>query len=88
MAGQILTQKSQRKKELKPMSKRKAYFTTTIIMSLLTTILFFIWRFSNAFGIPEAMFALYGYIRFTSDLSRWLQMPDAEMLRRGRRQQW
>lgn len=66
------------------MSKRKAYFTTTVIMTLLTTIIFFIWKFSDSFGIPEAMFAIYGYIRFTSDLSHWLQAPDVEMLRGGR----
>jgi hypothetical protein len=66
------------------MSRRKAFFTTAVIMALLTTILYFIWRFSNAFGIPEAMFAIYGYVSFTRDLCRWLQMPDPDLLRGSR----
>lgn len=69
------------------MSKRKAYLITTVIITLLSTILFFIWKFSNSFGIPEAMFAVYGYVSFTRDLCRWLQMPDMGTVRptQGRR---
>ena len=67
------------------MSKRKAYLITTVIITLLSTILFFIWKFSNAFGIPEAMFAVYGYVSFTRDLCHWLQMPDMGTVPQGRR---
>ena len=68
------------------MGKKKAWLITGVIMALMSAILFFIWRFSNAFGIPEAMFAMYGYVSFTRDLCRWLQMPDPELLRaQGRR---
>ena len=63
------------------MSKRKAMFVTTIIMVLLTAVILFIYLNGKGFGVVEGLFAVYGYIRFTSDLCRWLRLPDAEILR-------
>lgn len=65
------------------MSRRKAAFTTMIIMALLSAVIFFIWRNGKGFGIIEGFFAVYGYARFTMDLCCWLRMPDAQ-LRGGR----
>lgn len=61
-------------------------FVTAMIMALLTAVVWCIWKFGNGFSIVEGLFAVYGYIRFTSDLCRWVQMPDAQITRRGQRE--
>jgi hypothetical protein len=69
------------------MAKRKAAFATTAIMSLFAVVIFFIWKFGNgtAFAIIEGVLAVYGFGSLWSDCSRWLQLPDVPILRRGGR---
>ena len=69
------------------MAKRKAAFATTAIMTLLAAVIFFIWKFGNgtAFAVIEGVFAVYGFASLTDDCSRWLQVPDVQVLQRGGR---
>lgn len=62
------------------MSRRKAMLTTTIIMALLSAVVFFIWQNGNGFGIVEGLFAVYGYLRFAMDLCCWLRLPEAQIM--------
>lgn len=68
------------------MTKAKATFATTAIMALLTTVIFFVWKFGNGLGfsIIEGIFAVYGFASLADDCCRWLQMPDMLMQRGGR----
>ena len=60
-------------------------FITTMVMALLSAVVFCIWKFAfRGFGVVEGLFAVYGYVRFTSDLCHWIQLPDVEILRRKR----
>lgn len=71
------------------MSKRKATLVTVVIMALMSAVIFCAWRFAiRGFGAIEGLFAAYGYIRFCSDLNRWLQIPDAPILRSGKHRHW
>lgn len=54
------------------MTKRKATFATTAIMTLLAAVIFFVWKFGNGLG-------------FADDCYRWLQMPDTAIMQRGGR---
>ena len=53
------------------MSKTKATFATTAIMTLLAVI--------------EGIFAVYGFSSLADDCCRWLQMPDTAIMQRGGR---
>ena len=68
------------------MSKTKATFATTVIMALLSVVIFFIWRFGSGIGfsVIEGIFALYGFFSLADDCCRWLQMPDTAIMQRGR----
>ena len=69
------------------MSKRKATFATTVIMALLSVVIFFIWRFSSGIGfaVIEGIFALYGFSSLADDACRWMQLPDVQIVERGGR---
>lgn len=69
------------------MSKTKATFATTAIMTLLAAVIFFIWKFGNGLGfaIIEGVFAFYGFSSLADDCCRWLQMPDTSIMQRGGR---
>ena len=68
------------------MTKAKATFATTAIMTLLAAVIFFVWKFGNGIGfaVIEALFAVYGFSSLADDCCRWLQMPDMLMQRGGR----
>lgn len=68
------------------MSKTKATFATTAIMTLLAAVIFFVWKFGNGLGfaVIEGIFAVYGFSSLADDCCRWLQMPDMLMQRGGR----
>ena len=68
------------------MTKRKATFATTAIMTLLAAVIFFVWKFGNGLGfaVIEGIFAVYGFSSLADDCCRWLQMPDMLMQRGGR----
>ena len=59
------------------MTKAKATFATTAIMTLLAAVIFFIWKFGNGLGfsIIESL---------ADDCCRWLQLPDPSIMRGGR----
>ena len=71
------------------MTKAKATFATTAIMTLLAAVIFFVWKFSNtntAFLVILAVFAVYGFISLADDLCRWLRTPDTtSMISKGGR---
>lgn len=69
------------------MTRRKALAATTAIMTLLATVIFFVWKFGSGIGfaVIEAAFALYGIASFAQDVCRWLQMPDVQIMERGGR---
>ena len=69
------------------MKKTKAMFATMAVMALLSTVIFFVWKFGNGLGfsIIEAVFAVYGFVSLADDFCRWLQMPDTEMLQKSGR---
>lgn len=69
------------------MTKRKAMFVTTVIMALLSAVIFFIWKFGNGLGfaVIEGIFAGYGFASLSDDCCRWLQMPDTAIMQRGGR---
>jgi len=68
------------------MTKTKATFATTAIMTLLAAVIFFVWKFGNGLGfaVIEGIFAVYGFSSLADDCCRWLQMPDMLMQRGGR----
>ena len=68
------------------MTKRKATFATTAIMTLLAAVIFFVWKFGNGLGfaVIEGIFAVYGFASLADDCCRWLQMPDMLLQRGGR----
>lgn len=68
------------------MTKRKATFATTAIMTLLAAVIFFVWKFGNGLGfaVIEGIFAVYGFSSLADDCCRWLQLPDMLMQRGGR----
>lgn len=68
------------------MTKSKAAFATTAIMTLLAAVIFFIWKFGQGLGfaIIEGIFAVYGFSSLANDCFRWLQMPDTAIMRGGR----
>lgn len=68
------------------MSKTKATFATTAIMTLLAAVIFFVWKFGNGLGfaVIEGIFAVYGFSSLADDCCRWLQLPDVLMQRGGR----
>ena len=68
------------------MTKSKATFATTAIMTLLASVIFFVWKFGNGLGfaVIEGIFAVYGFSSLADDCCRWLQMPDMLMQRGGR----
>ena len=69
------------------MSKTKATFATTAIMTLLAAVIFFIWKFGNGLGfsIIEGVFAIYGFSSLADDCCRWLQLPDTSIMQKGGR---
>lgn len=69
------------------MTKRKAAFATTAIMTLLAAVVFFVWRFGAGLGfaIIEGIFAVYAFSSLADDCCRWLQMPDTSIMQRGGR---
>lgn len=69
------------------MSKTKAMFATTVIMALLSVVIFFIWRFGSGIGfaVIEGIFALYGFFSLADDFCRWFQTPDTAIMQRGGR---
>lgn len=69
------------------MTKRKAMFATTAIMTLLAAVIFFIWKFGNGLGfaVIEGIFALYGFSSLADDACRWMQLPDVQIMERGGR---
>lgn len=69
------------------MTKRKAAFATTAIMTLLAAVIFFVWKFGNGLGfaVIEGIFAVYGFSSFSDDCCRWLQTPDTAIMQRGGR---
>ncbi len=68
------------------MTKSKATFATTAIMTLLAAVIFFVWKFGNGLGfaVIEGIFAVYGFSSLADDCCRWLQMPGMLMQRGGR----
>lgn len=70
------------------MSKTKAKFATTAIMTLLALVIFFVWKFGKynglGFDIIEGFFAGYGFASLADDCCRWLQMPDTSIMKGGR----
>lgn len=69
------------------MTKRKAMFATTAIMTLLAAVIFFVWKFGNGLGfaVIEGIFALYGFSSLADDACRWMQLPDVQIMERGGR---
>lgn len=69
------------------MSKTKATFATTAIMTLLAAVIFFVWKFGNGLGfaVIEGLFAVYGFASLSDDCCRWLQLPDVQIMQRGGR---
>ncbi len=71
------------------MTKAKATFATTAIMTLLAAVIFFVWKFGKynglGFTIIEGIFAVYGFASLADDCCRWLQMPDTSIMQRGGR---
>jgi hypothetical protein len=71
------------------MTKRKATFATTAIMTLLALVIFFVWKFGKynglGFAVIEGIFAVYGFSSLADDCCRWLQMPDTAIMQRGGR---
>ena len=69
------------------MTKAKATFATTAIMTLLAAVIFFVWKFGNGIGfaVIEAVFAVYGFASLADDFCRWLQMPETEILQKSGR---
>ena len=69
------------------MTKAKATFATTAIMTLLAAVIFFVWKFGNGIGftVIEVIFAVYGFASLSDDCCRWLQMPDTAIMQRGGR---
>lgn len=69
------------------MSKTKATFATTAIMTLLAAVIFFVWKFGNGLGfaIIEGVFTIYGFSSLADDCCRWLRMPDTSIIQRGGR---
>ncbi len=68
------------------MTKAKATFATTAIMTLLAAVIFFTWKFGSGIGftIIEAVFAVYGFASLADDFCRWLQTPDTALMKGGR----
>lgn len=68
------------------MTKAKATFATTAIMTLLAAVIFFVWKFGNGIGfaVIEAIFALYGFTSLADDFCRWFQTPDTALTKGGR----
>ena len=68
------------------MTKTKATFATTAIMTLLAAVIFFVWKFGNGLGfaVIEGVFAVYGFASLADDCCRWLQLPDMLLQRGGR----
>lgn len=68
------------------MTKSKATFATTAIMTLLAAVIFFVWKFGNGLGfaVIEGIFAVYGFSSLADDCCRWLRMPDMSIMRGGR----
>jgi hypothetical protein len=68
------------------MTKSKATFATTAIMTLLAAVIFFVWKFGNGLGfaVIEGIFAVYGFSSLADDCCRWLQMPDTAIMKGGR----
>jgi hypothetical protein len=68
------------------MTKRKATFATTVIMTLLAAVIFFVWKFGNGLGfaVIEGIFAVYGFSSLADDCCRWFQMPDTSIMKGGR----
>lgn len=77
------------RKEGNKMSKAKATFATTAIMTLLALVIFFVWKFGKynglGFAVIEGIFAVYGFSSLADDCCRWLQMPDTSIMQRGGR---
>ena len=71
------------------MTKAKATFATTAIMTLLAAVIFFVWKFGKynglGFAVIEGIFAVYGFSSLADDCSRWLQLPDTAIMQRGGR---
>lgn len=69
------------------MTKRKAAFATTAIMTLLAAVIFFVWKFGNGIGfaVIEGIFSVYGFYSMADDCCRWLQIPDTAIMQRGGR---
>ncbi len=69
------------------MTKRKATFATTAIMTLLAAVIFFVWKFGNGIGfaVIEGIFAVYGFYSMADDCWRWLQIQDTAIMQRGGR---
>ena len=70
------------------MTKAKATFATTAIMTLLAAVIFFVWKFGNGvgFAVIEAIFAVYGFSSLADDFCRWFQTPDTtSMISKGGR---
>jgi hypothetical protein len=71
------------------MTKRKATFATTAIMTLLALVIFFVWKFGKynglGFAVIEGIFAVYGFSSLADDCCRWLQMPETAIMQRGGR---
>ena len=69
------------------MTKAKATFATTAIMTLLAAVIFFVWKFGNGIGftVIEVIFAVYGFASLADDFCRWFKTPDTAIMQRGGR---
>lgn len=65
------------------MGQAKAYFITAVIVIFAAALIWLLWENAiRSYWVVVQMIAMYGFVRGSIDIARWVAKPDAKEQRR------